>query len=208
MAYTQTQVIQAALEQLGACEIGQTAATEYSTLVSGRMNGLLADLYGRRITASLLASPFADNTFPHLVRIVAERNAPDFGRALDPKAVGASETELASVSRLSRSTTGITRAVLDQLAMWGASSLLTTVDATMIDDRIAALLSNLAARSIIYISSADDIPDEAFDPLSRYIAARLAPQQAPNGALQEAERDLIVLSSSDGAELPAEADYF
>src|SRR5215207_1433000 len=115
MSYTQTQLIQAALEELSAVQIGQTAATDDSTLVGLRVTGILADLSARRITSALLTSPFADAVFPDLLRIVVERVAPEYGRPTNELTLTAAEGRLGEAQRLSRTQTGATLAILEQL---------------------------------------------------------------------------------------------
>src|SRR5215216_812022 len=112
------------------------------------MAGLLADLYARRLTASLLATPFADNVFPHLVRIVVEHNASDFGRPLDEKALAAAEAALLDIDRFSRSAsyTTLTAEVLDRLSTIGKLS--PAIDSTVITARATEVLADLTARRI------------------------------------------------------------
>ena len=75
------------------------------------------------------------------------------------------------------------------------------VTAQAIDDRIDTLVDNLNARQVIYLSDADEIPNEMFDPLSLRLAWAAAGdfgvpyEQLPDCQPMITEADLRTLSA-------------
>lgn len=193
MAYTQADLVKAVLRDLQVLDATAAPSTEDSAAVTEILTGIVADLIARRIVPSLDTAAIADGRFPHLVRIVAERCGPRFGRPTEPNALAASESLLAEVVRLDRSAgTDLSRAVLDILASLGASS--GTVDAAAVALQIPRTLASLALRKIAYYADESSIDDAGYSEIARIVAATLAPGKIPPGTVAEAERNLRALS--------------
>ena len=172
MPFTGDNLVEAALRDLMALANIATPAAEDIAVVQALLPGILADLSGRRVIATVDTTTIPDVVFSDLVRIVAERVAPRFGRPTNPDAVTVAEARLATAYRLDRSSASpIALGVLEQLGIWSAGN--TAIDVTMVSGRIGATLAELTARNVIYAPDETDVPDEALPDVIRYIAASL-----------------------------------
>ena len=206
MTFTQGGLIEAALRDLMALANVATPAAEDIAVVQTLLPGILADLTARRIVATVNLTAIPDVMFSDLVRVVAERIAPRFGRPTNPDAVAGAESRLATAYRLDRSTASpIALGVLEQLAIWNAGSV--AIDLKMVSDRIGPTLAELTARGVIFAQGEDDVPTEAQPDVIRYIAGSLcappliAMMDASEARLKRLRRPLVSYE-------PARVEYF
>ena len=70
----------------------------------------------------------------------------------------------------------LTREVLGELFSLASGQTPNSDDTTWVEQRIEATLAALSMLNIYYMSDADEVPDEAFNPLVTYLAEVCAPK--------------------------------
>lgn len=105
------------------------------------------------------------------------------------------------------------RGALTRLGKVVAGETPDSVASDAVDDLIDPLIANLNARSVIYISDADEIPDEAFNPLRLRLAWEaagefsVAYEQLPDCTPMQTEGDLRALSPTTGHDVVRFEDF-
>ena len=192
MPYTQAQLATQVLRDLQAIDATSPPAAEDVAVVLEISGPVFTDLINRRVVPAFTPDAIPDALFSDLVRLVVERCAPRFGRETSFDTFKAAEDRLVALTRLDRTTpTVLVQSVLEQLAIWGVAQA--AIDATTVAARIPSALASLAARNVIYFADEADVSDAAFDAVTRYVAARLAPKPA-DGIVGEAEAELRTLA--------------
>lgn len=146
MAYTQADLIRELLATLGALDASNTPAAEDVAKITPRLADLCADLTARRVTPAVTLTAIADDVFSDLVVCLAERFAPQFGRATDEERLKLAEGRLAHSYRLRTTPSSLVRAVLERLDVLGASS--NAFDASTVALVVDRVLADLTARRI------------------------------------------------------------
>jgi hypothetical protein len=184
---------QAVLEQLDVA--GAMSNAFDAAAVLRVIQRTLDELTARRVIAIANPAAVTPEQFRLLVTVIASRCVPD-------KIAGGADAELAlaNLARLARTgSTRLTRAVLEQMVIWQGTS---AADATMIEASLEDELANLAARNVIYFADEDSVPQAAWRPLVRYLAALYCPPAIADAYGSMAERELRTLArigkGSDG----------
>ena len=206
MAFTLNDLATSVLRELMKLDATEAASTEDLAAVQSFAPAVAADLVARRIVSALDVEAIAVGIFPDLVKIVAERIAPVFGRLGDTAVISAAEARLVSNDRLDRDASiPLVRKVLQQLEIWGLGQ--PAIDSQAVSDEIPTILSELAIRDVIYISDPSGVPDQAMPALVRYIAASLG---RPIGfdVMLKAEMDLRRMSHQPQRSTTLRVSYF
>ena len=171
----------------------------------GRVDAMLDNLAGRRITAARFPSDaIPDAFYPDLVRLFAEIIAPNFGREANPETVVGMEERLRTLTRYATSDP-VVLAILEQLEAFGAAIPALSADA--IARRLPDICGELALHDVIYIADPQDLPDGAAGDFARYVAASLCnPMRVADMELAKAR--LRQLAPSPSAYPPLKACYW
>ena len=102
MAQTQTALINAALEEIGALGSGQTASAEDVAAVEARIAPMLADLQAREIFYVADSDEIDDAAFPWLVQILAQHIATKFGSQMNAAVMLSAESRLRTITLIGR----------------------------------------------------------------------------------------------------------
>ena len=192
MAYNQTQLITAVLQELMVVGQGETPSTADSAIVESLLPGIKADLATRRVVTISDMNAVADTLYADLIKLVAEHVAPRFGRPTNPKSLEAFEARLRQLTRLDRDAGDLTVAVLERLQSVGAETA--AIDADAVDDAIPQVLADLTAQRIIEIANEAAITDAQFPSLVTLVAARVVPAAIAAELVQAAEGRLADLA--------------
>lgn len=194
MSQTQAQLITSVLEDLSVIGIGENAATADTTLVTTRYTTVVTDLDKRRIYTVTDTNAIANEAYPHMVRIVAELCAPSFGRDTKVDLITASEAALASITRLSRTSSYATTTaeVFDRLS--AAGKLDPAIDATVVVARTTEVLADLSARRVATIANEAAVTDAQRSHVALLVAALCAPGAFPPAMLEQATAALAAIS--------------
>jgi hypothetical protein len=107
----------------------------------------------------------------------------------------------------------LVRGALTRLGKAVAGETVDEIASDAVDVLIDPLLANLNARSVIYISDADEIPDAAFNALRLRLAWEAAGEfsvpydQLPDCAPAQTEADLRALSPTTGSDVVCFEDF-
>jgi hypothetical protein len=184
LAYTQTQLVNAVYAEIAVSQ--DAPSTDDVSTITSRLADIVADLAARRITGAITTSAVADALFADLVKVVAERIAPFYGRPTNPEALQAAEARLGQSYRLDRTLwTPFQRAVLERLDALGADT--NAMDGTAVAGIVQQVLDSLAARRIVSIVSEAAITSAQFRHVVTLVAARCTPSAVKPEAIAEAE---------------------
>lgn len=104
MSQTQTALINAVLEELGALGSGQVASAEDVASIQARISPTIQDLTARKIIYIPDTDTVPDEVFNHLAEYLTEICAPKFGRPQDKVAKQMAEDKLRVLQRIGTGT--------------------------------------------------------------------------------------------------------
>lgn len=187
MPYTQAQLVNAVYAELSVD--AEAVPSEDSAAITSRLADVVADLAARRITGTITLSAVADSIFTDLVKVLAERCAPFFGRATNAQALEAAEARLGQSFRLDRTlSTAFVRSVLDRLDALGATT--NAMDATAVSGLVQSVLDDLAIRRVAVIANEAAITTAQSRHVVTLVAARAVPRAVDPALVAEAEAKL------------------
>jgi hypothetical protein len=121
--------------------------------------------------------------FADLVKVVAERVAPFFGRPTDAATLQAAEARLGQSYRLDRTLwTAFERAVLERLDALGADT--NAIDGTAVAGLVQEVLDDLAGRRVTTIANEAAISSAQRPHVVTLVAARCLPKAVPAAAVR------------------------